>query len=265
MSLSLPRLALLLGIAGLYAPASAAAFSDVEGFAEAPSTGGAGGRRFTGSPGDPYTCKVCHEHGEPPAVRVMGLPIGGYEPSVAYEITVDWSDRLDKVAAAVELTDARGQRAGSVRLAGEDEQQSPELCAGNGRLAARMSMVSPAGEQADCSDASSCRQVVYAEDCGAQRLRLLWTAPGRDVGPIWFGGVVVAADGDGTSEGDGATEVGRFVQSRQAELDGAGCSAWPAARSGSGAAQGLVVVLLVCSYWRRRVRRAAGMPRSAEH
>jgi hypothetical protein len=195
---------------------------------------------------------------------VLGLPIGGYEPSVAYEITVDWSDRLEKVAAAVELTDARGRRAGSLRLAGADEQQSPELCEGNGRLAARMSWVPQAEQEADCSDpsAAECRQVVYAEDCGAQRLRLLWTAPGADVGPIWFGGAVVAADGDGTSEGDGATELGRFVQSRKAEIEAAGCSAWPVARTGSGAAPGLVAGLLLCRYWRRRLWRPAALRRS---
>src|SRR5262245_54814772 len=97
------------------APASVHAYSDFRTFAYPSNSGGGGGRFYTGSPADGYTCRICHSGGAAPEVRVQGLPLDGYQPGVEYEVTVDWWDG-DALSTALELTDNEGRPAGSVRL-----------------------------------------------------------------------------------------------------------------------------------------------------
>src|SRR4051812_44576147 len=108
------------------APSAARAYASVVAFNLPAASAGGGGRHFTGSPGDGYACDACHSGGEVPSIRVLGLPVSGYVNGGLYEITVDWSDSLADFAAAVELTDMKGRRAGLLRLPRGDELQDPE-------------------------------------------------------------------------------------------------------------------------------------------
>ena len=131
------------------------------------------------------------------------MPSGAYRPGANYEIIVDWPDTIMKFAVALELTDLRGQPAGSVRLPPAAELTPPELC----------EPVTDAVPAASLSTTMNGRNIVQLPDCGAKRLRLLWTAPARDVGQVWFSGSAVASDGEGDTEHDGVTDFGRAIAS----------------------------------------------------
>jgi hypothetical protein len=192
----------LVCVLGLCAPARRVrAFSDPGNFALPPQQAGGGGRFFTGSPVDGYTCKACHAGGEEPQLLVTGLPPEGYVPGHAYEIVVAWPIYVDKFSAAVELSDMHGRPAGSLRLPPLNEMQAPEFC-------------EPASDQvpaASLNDAGNGRQVITIPDCGAMRLRFLWTAPPGDVGQVWFAGSAVASNGKGDTQGDGVSDFGRAL------------------------------------------------------
>lgn len=237
--------AALISLAIFAAPESAAAFEDANFFAYPPSGAGAGGRYFTGSPRDAYACDACHSGGKAPALHVLGLPLAGYVPGAHYELTVDWSDDLAKVSAVVEVTDMSGRRAGTLRLPGDDEVLAPEFCEDDDVSAARLIRVPPPGlenpreycrENAERAPAD-CREVIHVEDCGAQRVRMLWTAPGRSVGTVWFAGSAVSANSDSTPDGDGVTGFGRAVASPSedgaVETATTSCGAVPGRRGGS--------------------------------
>jgi hypothetical protein len=181
--------------------APVSAFSDPASFASVTLAAGGGGRFFTGSPADGYTCKVCHDGGPQPKVTVLGLPLEGYRPSARYEITVSWPDEVEKIAAALELTDARGIGAGTVQLPPEGEILPPEFCA----------PATDAVLAATISAAPNQREVINLPDCGAKRIRLLWTAPPADVGPVWFAGSSVWSDGEADPYNDGATDFARVL------------------------------------------------------
>jgi hypothetical protein len=191
--------ALLLGLGASHARA----FSDPTFFGESTLRAGGDGRYFTGSPADGYTCKVCHDGGTEAPLHVTGLPLEAYRLGASYEIVVDWPDSFEKFSLALELTDARGQPAGSVRLPPQSELQTAELCEPAGDL-------TPA---ASLAMTKSGRNIVQMPDCGAKRVRLLWTAPARDVGLVWFAGSAVASNGEGDTHGDGVTDFGRALAS----------------------------------------------------
>ena len=191
----------LLGCA-LLAPASARAFSDPLTFDKLPLAAGGGGRFFTGSPADGYTCKVCHAGGAEPKLSVAGLPLAGYRPGARYEVVVSWPSSFDKIALALELTDDKGKLAGSMQLPPEAEIQAPEFC-------------EPATDRvlaATLSETAS-RQLINVAECGSKRLRFLWTAPTSDVGRVWFSGSAVSSDAESNPQGDGVTDFGRVLDS----------------------------------------------------
>jgi hypothetical protein len=232
-------------------PSSAFAFSDPVSFGLPTLLAGGGGRYFTGSPADGYSCKVCHQGGPEPMLSVLGLPPTGYVPGARYEIIVLWPLAVKKFASAVEITDMRGKPAGSLRLPPTGEVQTPEYCepASDGFLAASI------------SNAPNARQVINVPDCGSQRLRFLWTAPATDVGPAWFAGSAVWSDGEADAYHDGVTDFGRVVASPSspavASLTTQGCAAITH-RSGAahwGGCSWAGVVL--CVRWLRRRKRRA--------
>jgi hypothetical protein len=191
--------ALLLGLA----TPRVQAFSDPNAFALSTPRAGGDGRYFTGSPADGYTCKVCHAGGTEPRLLVTGLPVDAYRPGASYEIVVDWPDSFEKFSLALELTDLVGQAAGSLRLPPQAELEPPELC-------------EPVGDRtpaASLAATASGRSIVQLPDCGAKRVRLLWTAPARDVGQVVFAGSAVASNGEGDTAGDGVTDFGRALGS----------------------------------------------------
>jgi hypothetical protein len=187
---------------GLFAPRAALAFSDPETFKNPVSEGGGNGRYFTGSPADGYTCSVCHEGAEGPDVEVYGLPLAGYAPGSAYEVTIDWADDLDDVALSLELTSRNGTAAGTLRLPPDSELFEPERC-----------VPVTAGIPAGALLEAPARSILTVPNCGAQRVRFLWTAPTVDVGPVWFSGSLVRGDGKGDVGGDGVTDFAGVLTS----------------------------------------------------
>jgi hypothetical protein len=237
---------------GLLAAPQAHGFSDAEAFGRPVEEGGGGGRWFTGSAADGYTCKVCHRGGQSPNLDIRGLPIEGYVPGTAYEITILWPGDAQSVALTTEVTDGVGMRAGTLRLPPQQELRDPELCqpvgAGLG-----------AGELIDLPT----RSVISMADCGAHRLRFLWTAPTRDEGPVWFSGSLVNSNAKGDVEGDGVRDFAHVVgspssqdalASKIASGVASGCSALPR-RAGGGAWCVCPIGLMVLAVRRRRVGR----------
>jgi hypothetical protein len=204
------------GLIVLLRPGSANAFSDPASFDQPSAAAGGAGRFFTGSPADGYTCKACHDGGDVPTVSVLGLPLSGYRPDTRYEITIQWPARFDRVALAVELTDSDGRAAGRLRLPTGDEVASSEFC-------------EPASDQvlaAQLTEPTTERQIVQVPDCGAKRLRFLWSAPEDDLGRVWFAGSMVFSDGESDPHHDGVTDFGRVIGSpaHSSEIS-ASCSA----------------------------------------
>ncbi len=240
-------LGLLLVLGALF-PAGARAFSDPEAFGNPVEDAGGGGRWFTGSAADGYTCKVCHRGAPSPSLEILGLPLEGYLPGISYEITIDWPDTLENAALTAEITNGQGTRAGSLRLPPQNELREEELClpvgAGLG-----------AGEVVELPT----RSVLSVPDCGARRVRMLWTAPVQDEGPVWFSGSLVSADAHGDVEGDGVRDFAHVIGSPSAPdalsaKIASGCTALPS-RHGSPWLAALAALALLA--WRRR-RRARG-------
>jgi hypothetical protein len=249
MSLVATRWLVSFGVCSVLAQAGAAhAFSDPASFQLSPVAAGGGGRFFTGSPADGYTCKVCHEGADAPSATVLGLPLSGYRPGVSYELTVQWPEQQKKIALALELTDSRGRSAGSVRLPPQNEIEAPEFC-------------DPESDQilaAQLSELPDTRQIISVPDCGSKRVRFLWIAPETDVGPVWFAGSMVTSDGEGDPFHDGVTDFGRIIHSPAiASNTTAQCSV-RAGRVAGTASGWLSVIALVLSMIRARSFRRRG-------
>jgi len=186
--------ALLLSAHGA-APRSARAFSDPLTFADDVALGGGGGRYFTGSAADGYGCDVCH-HGAPsPTLQIIGLPLAGYRPGGAYEVQVEWPRSIEHMALALEITDSAGRGAGSLELPPLAELPNPERCEPvEDGLAA--------GELYPLEDG---RTILNVADCGAKRVRFLWTAPIESREALRLSGGLVASDTNADAAGDGTT------------------------------------------------------------
>lgn len=186
--------------AGLLA-GRAAAYSEPSLFSTPPSEGGGGGRWFTGSPSDGYTCAVCHSGGARTNLAIAGLPIDGYVPGASYEVVVDWPDAIVHVGLNAEITDETGRSAGTIQVPEGSTLDASEQCEPVGAGIPAMYLNNPSPE----------RVVVNVADCGAKRLRFLWTAPVEPRGQLWLSGALVVADGMGTVQGDGVTDFARPI------------------------------------------------------
>lgn len=234
-------------------PSRAHAYSDPSGFSSQPlDDGGGGGRWFTGSPADGYTCAVCHSGGTSPALTVSGLPIDGYIPGASYEVIVDWPDALSHLGISVEITDELGGGAGAVQLPQSDTVDAMEECAasfGTGILATSMNEVAPK------NPTLAPRSVMNVADCGARRLRFLWTAPLQANSQLWLSGTIVAADGMGDVNGDGVTSFARPITTRGGEPIAStvgGCSVMPLGSHAAGLNVSIGWLLLLSAQWLRR-------------
>lgn len=210
----------------------ARAYSDLSRFedpvGEDPDTGdsgGGGGRFFTGSPADGFTCKVCHLQGKPLEIVVNSLP-DRYSPGQIYDVLVGWSEGADHVSAALELTDQDGHGAGEVTLPRgkvltEQDQCEPYVFG------------IPAAVRYDLPDG---RQVLGLADCGARQIAFQWKAPPVDVGPIWFSGAIVRSNNESDIDDDGVTEFRRAIPSEGSTVvqsTAGGCSVPRGWRGGS--------------------------------
>jgi hypothetical protein len=224
---------------------SARAFSDPASFDLTPVVAGGGGRYFTGSPSDGYTCKTCHSGGPSPKASVLGLPLSGYRPGSRYEVSIRWPTELTKISLAVELTDEQGKAAGSLLLPPMDEIQADEFC-------------EPVSEQipaAQLNELTAGRQIIQVPDCGSRSVRFLWSAPATEVGPVWFAGSMVLSDGESDPFHDGVTDFGRIINSPALASETSGkCGVTRVAASSSTSWLGtfLGLALFTLRSWRRR-------------
>ena len=244
--------------------------------------GGGGGKLFTGTPADGYTCDVCHRGAEPSTLQIGGLPQGGYVPGQTYEITFQWPDAplhvseapgggeaitAPRVALMAEFTDLAGTPAGTAALVPYVMWLESERCADGASPAADLCRVGEA--PACCSEAApdpnGCsfpgeRSVLWMLECGARAARVRWTAPAQPV-DVWFSASMLTSNAGNDVDGDGVTL-------RRQRLHAAGASDVRTQAFGSCQVQALAsprapnaggyVLLLVLSslgLWARRRRR----------
>ncbi|HKU43700.1 MAG TPA: hypothetical protein VJR89_36325 [Polyangiales bacterium] len=243
-------LTLLACSALLLAPGSAHAFSDPLSYADEVGVGGGGGRWFTGSIADGFGCDVCHEGGNPVDLTIRGLPIDGFIPGTAYEITLSWPFGVENAALIAEFVDEQRHGAGTLALPRPDAMKPNELCS------AEQGGVPPS----ELHPTEDGRTLLSLVDCGAQSLRFQWTAPLSAAGAIWFDVGFVASNEDTTPSGDGVTMVRRPVAAVRNELGtreiATGCAAaGPSAGTlRRGTLVGLFGLALLCASRRRRRR-----------
>ncbi|MEZ4335144.1 MAG: hypothetical protein R3B82_00760 [Sandaracinaceae bacterium] len=178
------------------APSTAFAFKEFRQFGLAPVPGppmdptmdpdppGGGGRYFTGSLSDGYTCAVCHFGGPTPElpleVEISPDPLeDGYRSGTEYQITVtlpftrNGANPTGAFAGNLEIVDLEGRGAGTMTV-------MPDLCDDGVTVAAHL---------ADLPT----RQVAGVDNCGATVLRTTWTAPETSTGPVWLNVAAVYA------------------------------------------------------------------------
>lgn len=266
------------------------AFSEPLYYSSDPAGGGSGGRWFTGSPAEGYGCTVCHtgNAGQPaPTVyplHVEGLPPAGYVPGAVYDLRLSWPEFALRAQAlrqamgspsmgvVAELVAENGTASGSIDV--DPANATPgELC----ELPAGMpgmdlySVPSPgtshmamtvARKVTHCdANQLEARCLLAVRSCGAQEVRLRWTAPPQWEGPIWFSAGFVATDQlSGTPDGDSVHEVALPLMpasSGSAQYESllhGGCSTVAVGASSSEIALPLAALLVWLGLMRRRDR-----------
>lgn len=228
-------------------PRHALAYSAPEAYDEPSSTGGGGGRWFSGSPAEGYGCSVCHLAA--PGQRrfplyVSGLPVdAGYMVGGRYEVGLIWPEfaarwrelrpdptvptapgaPLPSVGLVAELVAESGKASGTIEIDAASAEPA-ELCEMTRpnlqpRLGAKLYQVRPGVEpllvKPDAAGVLRCesrqlaqRCIVALASCGAHEIRMSWTAPPTWEGPIWFSAGFVASEAlSGTPEQDAVQEI----------------------------------------------------------
>lgn len=231
------RFAAILSVAVM--PARGVAYSDPERFGEAADEGGGGGRYFTGSLSDGYTCAVCHSGGVAPEVVVRGLPSMGYAPDQLVEGELSFPTGAANHAVALEVTDGTGNDVG-LELVPEAEIAPTERC-GAAPGGKRASYVTQVGE----------RRVLGVEACEARAVRFRFRTKLLD--RITVAATVLASDNSATVQGDGVTEFDQtlYRDDSAAHRSSAGCSALARESGAAGAWLGLLL-LFARRFARRR-------------
>ena len=189
------------------------AFSDLSKFAESAGTGGGGGRYFTGSPADGYTCSVCHAGGTIPSLTIDGIP-DRLVPGTRHEVTIRWTEPEFSHAMQLELVDATG--------AHPTLELDPEMVAAASRCESR-----PDAPSAVHVVDAGARRIVGVEDCGASEVSFAFTVP--DTARLVLAIGAVRTDSSGTADGDGTRHL---VQCADADLRLLGLDAQPGALRG---------------------------------
>jgi hypothetical protein len=237
---------MLVGVC-LHIPMSVRAFSDPQAYEDPVDLGGGAGRWFTGSTVDGYGCDVCHTGAAGADLTITGLPITGFTPNKAYEVSLTWPVTAQHLALIAEFTDDKRKGAGAIALPRPETLKPDELCGADlaGELAATV------------HDADGGRHLVSVIDCGARKLRFQWTSPPTAVEPLWFNVGFVVSNQDATPGGDGVTLVRRPLpaagQSLPVRTIAQGCSAAPV-RTRNGFAMLLLLLPLSAACLRRRLR-----------
>ncbi len=230
------RAVFLLALGASALPSGARAFSDPQLFADETQTGGGGGRFFTGSPLDGYTCSVCHRGGPTPHIRVFGFP-QAYQPGETYEVEIRWDEPDLPHGLNVELVNQTGEDM-NVRLVSESKVGKEGRCDR-----------SQTGDVAATLMKSGNRRIVAVSDCGAESARFRFDAPSRASLALSAG--LVRADGSEDAEGDGVLAERRIAQPGNALVLDSGATCAVRGRTSRGAA--LALPALICGLmWRRR-------------
>jgi len=198
------------------------AYSSFADYARPIEEGGGGGKFFSGTPADGYTCDVCHTGGAPAKLDVIGLPTAGYVPGQTYQIAFQWPmaarDTVPHVALMVELTDDDGVTAGTPSLVPYAQWTDAEKCAQDAFPAGD---ICRAGAEPGCCreldptrDACSFpeqRSFFWMLECGARAARFDWTAPTQPV-EVWFSASIVSSSAGNDAAGDGVTLVRQLLR-----------------------------------------------------
>lgn len=183
-------------------PARAHAYLDGARFVDPVLEGGAGGRFFTGAPGDGYGCVVCHGGGGTAAVTIEGLPEGGWAPGERYDLSVVFPEGSRSAGAVLEIADENGDPVGDLDLVPDAELEDADRC----RDDTAAVVLAPL----------SGRAVARAEVCGARRLRARWTAPAAPATGVRLFASAVLGDDSGDPTGDPAITLTRPLRARGA-------------------------------------------------
>ena len=259
MQLSRHIRAIVVAIAALL-PSTALAYSSFGDYVRPIEEGGGGGKLFTGTPADGYTCDVCHSGAPSSSLNITGLPEAGYVPGQIYELTFQWQAAL-RVALMAELTDPVGAPAGITALAPYASWSETEKCAQDDFPAADICRT---GAQPGCCrdidatrDACSFpgeRSVFWMLECGARSARLVWTAP--SAGDVWFSATMLTSNAGNDALGDGVTLVRRRLHPVNASDARTGATGSCQLQQGSRSVSALYWLLTAAVVWwvRRRQR-----------
>jgi hypothetical protein len=236
----------LVGMVGL--PYRALAYSDPERFGAITEEGGGGGRYFTGSLGDGYTCAVCHSGGVAPQVVVHGLPSTGYAPDQLIEAEIAFPVGPANHALALEVVNSAGKDVG-LELVPEAEIAANERCGG-----------APDGRRASYLVQVGDRRVIGVEACEARAVRFRFRTGQLD--HIQIVGTVLASDNSATVKGDGVTEIEKTFYRNGASAQPASGGCTMLAKESATTPVWLWLVLSVSGLRARRSKRA--VPRASK-
>jgi hypothetical protein len=220
-------------------PTRALAFSDPERFTAPTHEGGGGGRFFTGSWADGFTCAVCHRGGSAPAINIAGLPRAGFSPGQIVEAELTFGSGPGNHSLALEVVDGGGRDLG-LELLPDDQISISERC-GATQEAKRASYISQLGA----------RRILGMEACEARAVRFRFRTPQTDRAMLVA--TVLASDNSATIEGDGVTEVTQLLYqnpSAARAAEDSGCSP----NSGPADLRTSFALLLLAALWRYRSR-----------
>ncbi|MEM9191397.1 MAG: hypothetical protein AAGF12_19655 [Myxococcota bacterium] len=218
-----------------WAPMTASAYQDPLRFGSDTLEGGAGGRQFTGSPADGFTCAVCH--GAAPGGLELLDPIEPFAPDQSQTIGFFWPTAQNSAAVAVEITDEAGNPVGTLDFPPNPVPE--ELC--------------PGGFPATTLSTVGGRPVAYSLPCGNELMRIVWTPP-PEGGSAWLFASAVLPNGDGTPVGDAVATISRPLSEAGAppverSVANGACSA-----GGELPGSGAIFALVLWVLGRRRVR-----------
>lgn len=193
---------------------AAHAFSEPLLYGEDPLSGGGGGRFFTGSPLDAYSCAVCHQGAPPPSVRLSGFP-EVFVPGKTYDIALTWTHPAAPHALNLEIVDEDGRAAGELALPASESLTADDRCTFTEDELLK-------DTQASYLVASETRTIVGVRACGARTLHFAFTAPRAS--KVALTASVVRSDESEDVSGDGVLELRQLAYRSGEPLPAAGCA-----------------------------------------
>lgn len=185
------------------------AHSDPELFGADVAEGGSGGRYFTDSRADGFSCAVCHGAREARDVEVFGWP-DTFVPGARHEVRLAWPADAAPHALQLEVATADGSHA-QVELLDSPGARCPE-----------------GGESATYVTDLGARRVVGLRACGASEVAFAFVFPTDGDVTLSVGGVV--SDASETVEGDSTftlrEELAPTAASSGCAAGGTGAAPW---------------------------------------